>query len=78
MRNRPRIKRFCWRRTLNRFSSDFRNGPSRHIAPPHDLGRFVSKADMGIVASGQIQSTRPYDAAWCRSRSREIVIWETA
>jgi hypothetical protein len=22
------------------------HGPSRHIAPPHDLSRFVSKADM--------------------------------
>jgi hypothetical protein len=26
-------------------------GASRHIVPPHDLGRFVSKADMAIVTS---------------------------
>src|SRR5262245_33888023 len=27
-------------------------GPSRHIAVPHDLGRFVSKADMAGLATG--------------------------
>jgi len=26
-------------------------GPSRHIAPPHELGRYSGKADVAFVAS---------------------------
>ena len=29
----------------------FENGPSRHIAPPHQLGHYREKADVAFVAS---------------------------
>ena len=34
------------------------SGPSRHIALPHELGRYRSKADIGFVAAG-FMGTRP-------------------
>ena len=45
-----------WERRLRAKSSRIRHraafGPSRHIAPPHELGRQRGKADVAFVANG--------------------------